>query len=396
MGDYIAIMKAVVNRIKDFIRGLFKIKAENFLVIESIDNRIQAVKAKVDFNRKEIKLKGFKLLGGFGEVRRPIFPIDKVILALDSSEATTIESLIRLKRSRPLKEITEEEMDQLIFRGLWEFLNRYRNWAAKKMGVSDLDLILANIDILDVSLGSHQVFNPLGFKGGELFLRLRGTFVPRVILPMLGNFRKWAKNFVVVEGTSILAAALGELADFVVHSSQLKTTIFSSRNEERAYIKGLSWGGNNLINSFSNELAVDSEVGSRIMERYINNQLSDRVARFIDRLLGEEFKKFLENLEQFYSKKAAGHRPIVHFNFRFNLPAYSSWLQGFRGQRILFDELAAEQGFKIVHHRRGWVRDFLKTNNSILALLTHQYSHPQYEFLNRLLRRRAKWLIPHP
>jgi len=132
------------------------------------------------------------------------------------------------------------------------------------------------------------------------------------------------------------------------------------------------------------------------MERYINNQLSDRVARFIDRLLGEEFKKFLENLERFYSKKAAGHRPIVHFNFRFNLPAYSSWLQGFRGQRILFDELAAEQGFKIVHHRRGWVRDFLKTNNSILALLTHQYSYPQYEFLNQLLRRRAKWLIPHP
>ena len=157
----------------------------------------------------------------------------------------------------------------MIFRGLWEFLNHYRSWAAKKMSVADIDLVLANIEIKDVGLGTHRVFNPLGFKGPDFFLRLRGTFVPRAMLETINRFQSWTKYLAVVEDAGIVSATIPEPVDLAVHSDNAKTVVFSLAEAERLYLKEIPWGLMNIITAVSRIFGSDEETARLILNQYL-------------------------------------------------------------------------------------------------------------------------------
>ena len=59
---------------------------------------------------------------------------------------------------------------------------------------------------------------------------------------------------------------------------------------------------------------------------------------------------------------------------------------------VHFEKGLERQGYSVIMKR---AREPFKTYDSVLTFLIHNYSYPQYQFLNQLLKRRAKWLIPH-
>jgi len=152
----------VIQWLLKTFKRVFGIRQEFCLVVEQFDDHLEAVYARVNNHKKRIKLVKRRKIKNFDKLRKPLAFIDRLVVALDSRHATTLESVVRLKRSKPQEIINEGELDHLVFRGLWEFLNRYRSWVGKKMGVSDLDLVLSDVQIREVNLGSHRVFNPTG------------------------------------------------------------------------------------------------------------------------------------------------------------------------------------------------------------------------------------------
>ena len=363
----------------------FRRQYEKCLIIEHIDGGFYITQANVNNKDKKIHFKRNWIEDDLSKIKRPLLvSVDKLVLALDSSQATTIESVINLKRSRPEETINDGELEHLIFRALWEFLNRYRVWTAKKMGVKDLDLVLASIDIRDVRLSNHRIFNPLGFRGSEFSLRLRGTFIPRSVIVHLHRFKPWTRFLTVIESLTILLNAIPKPDRFLVQSTHNQTTVFSFDDEEQIYHKKITWGGEHLVKSVAKMLLVEEDVAHLILERYINNQVSERMRRLIDREWREQFQILFKKINY---KQA-------HFDFRFALPKQGAWLTPVNNRLVKLHKTLSEQGFEFKFNKR--MKHFpLETNNMTLALLTEQYSYPQYQLLNQMLRRRSKWLIPN-
>ena len=383
----------MLGRLTEVIPSLFKNKQESSLVLEQLDNHLEATFARVGEAGKKVFVKIRKTVKDFDKLRKPFFLLDKIIVGLGSTRATTVESVIHLRRPKSEAIINETELDHLVFRALWEFLNHYRGWAAKKMGITELDVILAHIEIRDVMLGSHRVFNPAGFKGSDFSLRLRGTFASRgFITPIRERFKDWARTIIFVESGSIVSASIPEATDFVVHLANKTSTVYASREDEHLYCKECPWGYANIVSTVAKAFAVDPETAEKIINRYREGRLSDRLHRFIEGLITHEFKGLFEMLETIYTKsKSAPVRPEVYFNFGFSIPPPPAL---FDKPKIKILELAdwlAVQGIEVASSRKHKLDPNLY--QSTIALLLHPYFYPHYGFLNQILQRRAKWLI---
>jgi len=366
-------------------------KVERCLVIEELDCYFEVVMARVDSLEKGIVIEKSKKVKGLNNLRRPIRKYDRLILGFDSKKATTIESVVNLKRSEFLMPLNEAEIDGLLFRGLWEFLNHYRSWVAKKMNISEMDLILANIEIIDVRLDNHRVFNPEGFRSKNFSLRFRGTFIPRSACEIVERFKDWAKDFIVVETNAILTSVLAKFNDLVVHVTDEQATVFVSKEDESLCLKSYNWGRGHILKALAEDLKVDESVADMILNKYLEAHISPKFQRFIEQQLRKQTKSFLKMLTPLFTN-VSGSKPIVHFYFRFAIPFLENFFNQAHFRLASVGEILRLQGFSIDIHKR--VKNFsTKLKQSVLALLVYSFGSPKYEFLNQLLRRRAKWLI---
>ncbi|MDI6820970.1 MAG: hypothetical protein QMD65_02200 [Patescibacteria group bacterium] len=381
----------MINNFLTKLSSLIGNKVERCLVIEELDHRVELTVARVDSLEKKVMVEKNKTVKCLNDLRRPIKEYDRLILGFNSKKATTIESVVNLKRPESSMPLNEAEIDGLLFRGLWEFLNHYRSWAAKKMNISEIDLILANIEVTDVRLGNHRVFNPEGFRSKDFSLRFRGTFIPRSASRIVERFRGWAKDFIVVETIAILTSVLAKFNDLVVHTSHEQTTVFVSKEDESLYLKSCDWGRKHILKALAEDFKVNEDIAFLILNKYLEARVSSKFQRFIEQKIREQIKSFFQMLSPLFTSVSMP-RPIVHFYFRFTIPFLETFFNQVHFRLASVCEILRLQGFSIDVHKR--IKNFsTKLNQSALALLVYPFGSPKYEFLNQLLRRRAKWLI---
>lgn len=375
-------------------KRIFGIRQDFSLVVEQFDDHLEVAYAIINNHKKRINLVKKSRVKNFDKLRKPLAYLDRLIFALDSRHATTLESVVRLKRNKVQEVIDEGELDHLVFRGLWEFLNRYRSWVGKKMGVSDLDLVLADVQIREVYLGSHRIFNPLGFKGREIFFRFRATFIPRSVAIAVSRFRSWSPSFFVVENQSIVSLSIPEPTDFVVHLAETRTCVFSSRPEERLYCKECLWGAKNIPRAVAGIFSIDEDTAQTIIGRYLAGETSPRVGRIIDSRIRSEFRVLLDMLNSIYNKdKREGFivRPAIHFNFKSPVPHPEYLFSSNRLKSVDFARWAVENGYSFTGLGKKHLSSPIHQNT--IALLQHLYTDAHYDFVNKLLKRRVRWLI---
>lgn len=379
----------------DIVKNAFPKKGEErSVVVEELNHGVEITEAKVNRGEKYVELLSRKLFPNLSALGKGsgISKSDRLVIAASSRHATTVEGEVRVKRQNPEGAIDEGELDGLLFRALWEFLNHYRGWVSKKMGANELDLVLANIEIADVRLGSNRVFNPLGFSGKEFTIRFKGTFIPRRLLPLLEKLHARTKELVVVEHGSTLTGAVAGLNDFVVCVESGSTTVFISKEDERAFVGEYGWGTASLAKALMANLAIDEMVAEWILRQYKKDKLSERFRRLVEKHARDEFQKLLKLIAPLQSK-VKHSRPMVHFHFRVDLPLLESWFMEPHAHIAGFHEQLKLQGIRVGVSKK--IRSFTPAfNQTLLALLFHPHTYVQYAFLNQLLKRRAKWLIP--
>ena len=362
------------------------------MVVEGLNNHFEVTEVKLNHKQKGIRLVSQKKVSSLNDLKRPILPFDKLIFGLSSRQATTIKSLVNLKRAEPEEPITENELDGLVFKGLWNFLNHYRSWTAKKMGINELDVVLANIAVTDVQLGGHRVFNPIGFRSRDFVLSFEGTFVPRSLSAVLERFENWAKNLTVVEGPATLPSLIPEKHDFVVQASAVTTNVFISREEERLFFREFDWGSGHILKNLAQGFGVDEEVAELIWAKYSQGEISDHFKRLIEHHFREGFKVFFGVLNPLFLKFGLTERPEAQFYFRFQAPIIDNLFSESRFELTDLHENLIREGYNI-RGSANFPKFSPRTYQHILAFLFYSPEHPQYDFLNQLLRRRAKWLI---
>jgi hypothetical protein len=164
---------------------------KTYITIEETGSTFRKTISVFDDKEATLYINKIENINNLDNIKKPRMKVDKLIIGLLPERATTIESIIKIKRDDPKLDITKEEIDKLIFKALWEFLNTYRSWSFKKMDITDLDLILANVQVVEVLLDNKRVFDPVNFNGKELNISLRGTFVSRDTLSIFGRFKEY-------------------------------------------------------------------------------------------------------------------------------------------------------------------------------------------------------------
>ncbi|MEK7464166.1 MAG: hypothetical protein AAB617_00080 [Patescibacteria group bacterium] len=361
----------LITKLLNVFSHLFDSKSEHYFIVEELDNGIETTEAKIENESRKITLNKQEALVSLADLKRPFVPINNLVLALSTKNATTIQSSINLRRANNDEPIGEESLDSMVFKSFWEFLNRYRAFAANKMGISDSEIVLANIEIVDIELDRYKVFNPLGFKGKNLTLTLRGTFVPRDILRVMERVRGWSNNLVVMEGLSIVSKALPNTKDYVIYP-QTKTTSVFSLGEENMHHKDFPWGTSFIVENIAKNLSVDYDVSEAILKRYVVDGFSKKVNRIVEASIRES----LEGLAKVLPHNLRGG----DYHFRLNVGQINS---------VSFRNWLESKDYNID------IRDTNphKNYDATLVYLTQNYSLPHYQFLNQLLKRRSKWLI---
>ncbi len=355
------------------------------MVLEDLGSGFGVTRAKIKTKDKKITVFTAAFAENFEEIKKPVLPVDKVVLALGSDKAVTIESMVHLKRSEPEELISETEIDTLVFRGLWEFLNRYRGTASKKLGAHDPELVLAGAEIREVVIGSSRVFNPQGFKGANLYFRYRGTFIRRDLKSLIEKTESWGRERVLVESGGILGLSVPESYNYFVQVGDKTAHIFENNEEDWLHLKDLPWGSGLILRKIASFFAVPTETALAVFLSFDKEPPAGKIKRAIEGIIKEEIRNFLKLLPK---SKERGREPV--FRVGFNLP--SRFIGKFFGSRmkvVNFGDLLIEQGYGVIMKRES--EPFLNTDNT-LAFVTHVYSPPQYGFLNELLARRARWL----
>ncbi len=382
----------MTRKILSFLDGIFKGRREHYLIVEERDGRFEATRAALDGERKNIFVLRRRTVGNPGDIRRPWRPPAKIIFSLSGQKAATAEGVIAVRRGAPGERIAGEELEQLVFKALWEFLNRYRPWAGKKLKAPDVDLILSDIQVRDVLLDDRRIFNPIGFDGREISFRLRGTFIGRSVLPLVAKFRSWGP-VTVVEGGSILADAVPEDGEWLALPNEAGTPIYRRLEGESAFEGEVSWDIRRIAESVRRELLLEEEDLPELFRRYELGEVSDKLKRLMDAIIRNGLAELGDTVHAHVVKGHPESRPRVYFHLRLPLAPQAEWLKYLRGGILRLDERLERENFTI--EVKEPAAGFSPTRDqATLALLLYSYDAPKYGFLNGVLRRRARWLIP--
>ncbi len=357
-----------------------------YLIIEQLDAGLRV--SNILLNKSnELRLLDWEEVSDFSEIRKTV-SAHCVVLALDSKHATTIEKEITVERSRPKQDINENEMDQLVFKVLWSFLNEYRNWASKKMGVTDLDIVLSEIEIKEVLLDSENVLDPIGLKGGKVTFRFRGTLIPRSSLEYIGSAKGMGREIKAVERLAVFSS-FAPPADFVIHCGRHRTESFFRDGKMIRYEGAFPWGTKKIVVPIVEEFSVSEETALWIIERYFDNLLSERVRREIERKMKPALDSLLKTI------KGVTRRRTAKIAVNVPGPVFRAALKEY-GKAKAFDVVEAleSRGFSVIINK-GDRNDFWNEEAVSLVLAGIDLFSSHYENLNRMLRRRSKWLVPH-
>ena len=384
-----------MNLFSRIISGFFK-DAEKVLLIEQYEDGYYVTSSISRANERTLLLTDRYRIPSLDEVKLPpawIGPWDRAILALHSSSATTVEGVVNVIRDRPHEMITEGELDAMLFKAFWSFLNRYRPFAAKKFNTNELDPVVANIAVCGVSLGDHKVFNPLDFSGANVTIRFRGTFVPREILAPVERLSKFVKgNMFVVERGTILSSALNQDNAFL-DINDAKTAIYMTHKGEGAYLHELEWGVGRIIKAIAKFFGVDESIVPEILRRYTKNQVSEKVRRVLERIVKEEVHELHRLIAPTLQSAGMERHSLLHYTLRTRESLPQALVEEFGFARAAFSE-AFGGGGEVQTSARGILAMRPDLERQSFVLLGYPYLHPQYAFLNQLLRRRVRWLVP--
>lgn len=110
---------------------------------------------------------------------------DQVIIGIAGELVKGTTTTIRYVRPEPNKEITYDELKDIITRVQRRAFDHARAVLSWETGHEEIDVRLVNAAIVDVRIDGYRVTNPLGFKGREVQVGVFNAFAPIVHLGAL-------------------------------------------------------------------------------------------------------------------------------------------------------------------------------------------------------------------
>ena len=367
------------------------------LLLEQVDSGFIVTEIHTQPEKRVVIFDSTTHISSLEKFKKPHHPLKnhtRVVLALDARHAATIVSTVTIPRENPTLPIAEGELDAMLFHALWNFLNSYRPIAAKKLGVSELDLVVANIAVCGVHIQTHKVFNPLDFSGKEMCIEFRGTFITRALLPDLERISEFiSEPIIVIERGTILSEALRE-SNTLVCVYNAYSSVYVTRGADTLHVGDVDWGVVEIVKKLAAHFGVSRAIVHDMLSTYAKNQVSEKIRNIIERTAKEEVRILISNMSPLLPKAdtKSFSKMVYTILADAKFPATILTHQKFQEAQMI----SKVHTSSLVHKWEGRTPPLCEQRrNEIVTLIEYPYLHPQYAFLNQLLRRRVKWLVPH-
>lgn len=375
--------------LRDRISKLVGKNKERFVVVMEAGGSLDIYPLLIDKKKKRVVFGEKYSISNVRKIKKPVFPMPtRAIIASSSKKATTVEDSVVLKREIGSGPIKESEVDTIIFKAFWSFLNRYRPWAAEKMSVNELDLVLAEASVQKMLLGKYEIINPVGFEGEDITLFFRATFVPRDFQRVAENLSSWADKVRIVESGAVLPILLGKPRSLFLTPFGEKMIGFSVTEDEVRYLTEIDWGPARLLKAISEALACDLDIAEEILERYTERAASKNISRIVEKALKEELKNLHSRLNRILKRL---ERKEVIFVTDINIPP--EVISRAKNFKVIylgdFSALKLMKDFDFVIRNSSKPADIGRS----VAFADFVFSGKRYRGLNDVLKRRAGWLI---
>lgn len=298
-------------------------------------------------------------------------------LSVRPPHGSTIYSSKTVDRENSRAEITESEMESAIASAIWRLFDEERMFFSKRLDVSEMDVVMADVRVLYVKLDGSVVVNPVGFTAKKIEIGLAEILVTRELSEKIKeNIPKDGEVVVTIEPAASCAWLIqkdSKHKDFIFASvSSDRTFLYRSEEGEKiSYVSDFGWGVGEVIAEVSSSFGIDEANAKEIVRRYARSDMSSDLAKNMRDMISRPFSGFVKGVT------AATHnvkmkRPIVY---------------------ALCDDLA-ELDPKSVSWADGSMRlNFLPAiGHSEIAF--HELDRADMDSaFNKIARRRMKWLM---
>jgi len=175
---------------------LFFTKEERFLLIDIRYNSIILTRAFVRWSDKKIRIASEQILdiSLIDETERATALLKRacssilnasrysIVVVTEPRASTTVHTSSKIIREEFQKPIDDSDLDNYISQSIWKVFDRYRAWSSQKMGIEEMDLIVADVKIRNFNVDGHRVLRPMDFSARTIEVFLNLTFAPRKII----------------------------------------------------------------------------------------------------------------------------------------------------------------------------------------------------------------------
>jgi len=320
----------------------------------------------------------------------------KIIILGNSPFIYTVPAWIRVSRESK-EEIEEAELENLISQAVWKFLNIYRPQAIEALKISETDILLADIRNLRVKINNHKVLNPIGFKAKTIEFLIEETFVDR-------DYFRAIEDVLPIKSAPAFISQLGVVDSQVIFRSLNFEEPFSLirfypgnvsiiNSESKNKFKGdisesiiklqgeISWDKDVFISRLSEKLKIDHQSASQIMDAFHSGEVSSKIHKFIKDSISLEWEDFLNKIAKKTSSKQnyiIEDKELPNFVYRRK-----------EKPKLIQPDIAK------TYKKLGFEVDNTQPDlfSAISGFIEYYFSFRD-DRLNKLARRRAKWLIP--
>jgi hypothetical protein len=309
-----------------------------------------------------------------------------VIAAVSPNLAYTANVSLQLRRDDGGKTpLTFPELENLLSRGMNQEFIKYRRVASQSLGVTDLDMVLADSRVTDFKIDGHRVHSPIGFTSHHLQTAVEITFIHRTLYELLRNFIRRPNFFF----TSLARAKLTVLRKIYQppfalavlespHSAvfQVGNYVIGHQDERQ----DLPWSAKEFLQVFMETWGVNEEIARDLYDLHRKEQLPTVVEEYV----AKQFRLISDRLEE--SLRAVSVLGKVLVTSQEDIPLAS---RRFSFEKISLPLILEKMGFSL--------------SGSLWPLPGYEqfsYCAPFLDFfsdqgspeINRWLRRRLHWL----
>lgn len=365
---------------------------ESYLVIEVLPGKKRAVLLSVS-DERAVKIRrawdDFSL-ARYSDKVRPLRFTPRVVVSAHPSLVYTASVPARVERDNPLAPLGPVEMENILGQALTRIFNAQRSVAAKHLGVEELDAVLVQSRVSNITLDGKDLISPIGVKGKKIHMDFEITFTSRELFEQWRNFFNAAGGFHFADisrahlfafkkagAQNARALILGE-AESSFHAPQAATVNAKSRGQ-------VKWGIASLTQPLRSHWGLSEKSARDLYGLYVQKALSAPMAQRVQGLISGA----LRDLEKKMAKTSLSDDFYVAGDLA--LPIEELSIKGAVKEYPLSCVMEAsgftlEPGFESVLAREKLP--------GILAAILEFYYDKDNTPANMWLKRRVHWLTP--